>query len=155
MADLQRARSALQALRATHVAELKKRDKDMEAMRERWSKLADSQLKIVNIPSGMTWSGGVQPAAANALVAHEGEVAGVMMMASGRKEEKGAGGLAEVALEEAEKVCGVLREENGELKGLVVDTANAVRKILHRAISVDPDDVEFVGFPVLTWVYQM
>jgi hypothetical protein len=152
MSDLQRARSALQALRATHVAELKKRDKEMETMRERWYKLADSQLKIANIPSGMTWSGGVQPAA-NARVALEegGEVPG--------RKEGGGGGLAEVALEEAEKVCGLLKVENGELKGLIVDTANAVRKILHRAVSADPDDVDFVCFfffaTPLPWVLQM
>jgi hypothetical protein len=57
MSDLQRARAAVQALRVTHVAEIKKREKEIEAMRERWSKLADAQLRISSLPSGMVFSG--------------------------------------------------------------------------------------------------
>ncbi|KAH9968434.1 hypothetical protein BGW80DRAFT_1338520, partial [Lactifluus volemus] len=136
MADLQRARSSLQALRATHVAELKKRDKDIEAMRERWSKLADSQLKIANLPSGMS----IQPANALALGAEDGKA--VFLPAPGK-------GLAESALEEAEKTCKLLRDENGELRALVVDTTNAVNKILHKTVSADPDDLE-VPAPLAT-----
>ncbi|KAI0291527.1 Afadin and alpha-actinin-binding-domain-containing protein [Multifurca ochricompacta] len=124
ISDLQRTRSSLQALRATHVAELKKRDKEIEAMRERWSKLSDSQLKMGNVPSGMT----IQPA--NALALDGGTL------------QKGKG-LVDTALEGAEKACVQLRDENAELKGLIVDTANAVRKILHKAVSPDPDDLEF------------
>jgi hypothetical protein len=33
------------------------------------------------------------------------------------------------------------------LRGLIVDTANAVRKILDKAVSADSDDVEFVYPP--------
>ncbi|KAI0259428.1 Afadin and alpha-actinin-binding-domain-containing protein [Gloeopeniophorella convolvens] len=124
MADLQRARSSLQALRATHVAELKKRDNEMEGMRERWSKLSDSQLKIGSLPSSMT----IHPANALAL---DGGMLGTSK------------GLTEAALEEAEKACAQLRGENGELKSLIVDTTNAVRKVLHKAVSADPDDCEF------------
>ncbi|KAI9440811.1 Afadin and alpha-actinin-binding-domain-containing protein [Lactarius indigo] len=127
--DLQRARSSLQALRATHVAELKKRDKEIEAMRERWSKLSDSQLKIGTLPSGMTV---VQPANARVLALDE----------SMSTVERGKG-LVENALEEAESACTRLRDENAELKGLVVDSTNAVRKILHKAVTADPDDHEF------------
>ena len=131
MVDLQRARSSLQALRATHVAELKKRDKEIEAMRERWSKLSDSQLKIGTLPSGMTV---VQQANARVLALDE----------STSTAERGKG-LVERALEEAESACTRLRDENGDLKGLVVDSANAVRRIFHKAVTVDPDDLEFVG----------
>ncbi|KAH9034569.1 Afadin and alpha-actinin-binding-domain-containing protein [Lactarius pseudohatsudake] len=127
--DLQRARSSLQALRATHVAELKKRDKEIEAMRERWSKLSDSQLKIGTLPSGMTV---VQPANARVLALDD----------SMSTAERGKG-LVENALEEAESACTRLRDENAELKGLVVDSANAVRRILHKAVTADPDDHEF------------
>ena len=127
--DLQRARTALQALRATHVAEIKKREKEVEAMRERWSKLADAQLRVASLPSGMVLS----RSAANASVLSDSGCAGV--------EKKG---VVEGALEEAEKAGALLREENRELKGLVVDAANAVRKILHKAVSSDPDDLEFV-----------
>lgn len=136
MGDLQRARTALQALRATHIAEIKKREKEIEAMRERWSKLADAQLRISSLPSGMVFSG--SPANASVLV--EGNVS-----AGGGGSKKGVG-VMEGALEEAEKACAVLREENLELKGLVVDAANAVRKILHKALSSDPDNLEFVRF---------
>jgi hypothetical protein len=128
--DLQRARSSLQALRATHVAELKKRDKEIEAMRERWSKLSDSQLKIGTFPSGMTV---VQPANARVLALDEATSTA----------ERGKG-LVEKLLEEAESACARLRDENAELKGLVVDSANAVRRVLHKAATADPDDIEFV-----------
>ena len=137
MGDLQRARTALQGLRATHVAEIKKREKEIEAMRERWSKLADAQLRISNLPSGMIFSG--SPANASVLV--EGNVS------AGGGSRKGVG-VVEGALEEAEKARVALREENLELKGLVVEAANAVRKILHKAVSSDPDNLEFVRFIV-------
>ena len=139
--DLQRARSSLQALRATHVAELKKRDKEIEAMRERWSKLSDSQLKIGTLPSGMTV---VQPANARVLAVDE----------STTTVEKGKG-LVERLLEEAESACARLRDENTELKGLVVDSTNAVRRILHKAVTADPDDIEFVRglFVSLSFLY--
>lgn len=136
MGDLQRARTALQALRATHVAEIKKREKETEAMRERWSKLADAQLRISSLPSGMVFLG----SPANAPVLIEGSVS------VGGGSKKGTVGVVEGALEEAENARAVLSEENLELKGLVVDAANAVRKILHKAISSDPDNLEFVRF---------
>ncbi|KAH9973581.1 hypothetical protein BGW80DRAFT_1308306 [Lactifluus volemus] len=135
MADLQRARSSLQAL-PRHVAELKERDKDIKAMRECWSKLADSQLKIANFPSGM----GIQPANALALGAEDGKVG---LLPAPCK------GLAESALEEAEKTCKLLRDENGELRALVVDTTNVVNKIVHKTVSADPDDLE-VPAPLAT-----
>jgi hypothetical protein len=53
-------------------------------------------------------------------------------------------------LEEAEKASVGLKEENRELKALIVDTANAVRKILHKTVSSDPDDLEFVCPPLLS-----
>jgi hypothetical protein len=141
MGDLQHARAALQALRATHVAEIKRREKEIEAMRERWSKLADAQLKIASLPSGMVVSSSLQPLQpANAPALLSGVDGGAMQLQKG-----GLAGLVEGQLEEAEKACARLREENGELKGLVVDAANAVRKIMHKAVSnSDSDDLEFV-----------
>ena len=148
--DLQRARTALQALRATHVAEIKRREKEAEGMRERWSKLSDAQLKIGTLPSGIALSGGggssrlLQPANASALMG-SGSGSGSGPGSDGEAVQKGRG-IPDVALEEAEKACAGLRGENGELKALVVDAANAVRKILHKALSSDPDDLEFVCF---------
>jgi hypothetical protein len=143
MGDLQRARTALQALRATHVAEIRKREKEIEAVRERWSKLADAQLRISSVPSGMVFLG----SAANASVLVEGGGNGSIGSGGGGGggQKKGVG-VVEGALEEAEKARAALGEENLELKGLVVDAANAVRKILHKAVSSDPDDLEFVSF---------
>ena len=112
------------------MAELKKRDKEIEAMRERWSKLSDSQLKIGTLPSGMTV---VQPA--NARVLSQDETTSTA--------ERGKG-LVEKLLEEAESASARLRAENVELKRLVVDSANAVRRILHKAVTADPNDIEFV-----------
>ena len=138
--DLQRARTALQALRATHVAEIKRREKEIEGIRERWSKLSDAQLKIGTVPSGMSVSSScLQPANASALVrlSDGAAIAGDAAAQKGRA-------IHDVALEEAEKACVGLREQNGELKALVVDAANAVCKILHKALSSGPDDLEFV-----------
>ena len=131
----------MQALRAMHVAEIKKREKEIEAMRERWSKLANAQLRILNLLSGMVFSG----LPANVPVLVEGNVS------AGGGSKKGAGvgvgvRVVEGALEEAEKACAVLREENLELGGLVVDATNAVRKILHKAVSFDPDNLSLYVF---------
>jgi len=77
---------------------------------------------------------------ANAPVFVEGNVS------AGGGSKKGVG-VVEGALEEAEKTRAVLREENLELKGLVVDAANAVRKILHKAVSSDPGQSGICTFP--------
>jgi hypothetical protein len=108
-------------------------------MRERWSKLADAQLKIGSLPSGMMATSCVQPANASVLGADSTGAAG----AGAAMGQKGLG-LVEAALEEAEKASVGLKVENRDLKALIVDAANAVRKILHKTVSPDPDDLEFV-----------
>jgi len=154
--DLQRARTALQALRATHVAEIKRREKEIEAIRERWSKLSDAQLKIGTMPSGMSVSSScLQPANASALVRWS-DGAAAAAAAGDAAAQKGRA-IHDVALEEAEKACVGLREQNGELKALVVEAANAVCKILHKALSSDPDDLEFVrpsSSSLFLWVVE-
>jgi hypothetical protein len=114
-------------------------------MRERWSKLADAQLKIGSLPSGMMATSCVQPANASVLGADSTGAAGAAGSsgAGAVVGQKGLG-LVEAALEEAEKASVGLKEENRELKALIVDAANAVRKILHKTLSSDPDDLEFV-----------
>ena len=130
----------MQALHVMHIAEIKKREKEIEAMHEWWSKLANAQLRISNLPSGMVFLG----LPANAPVLVEGNVS------AGGGSKKGAGvgvrvRVVEGALEEAEKAHAVLREENLELGGLV-DATNAVRKILHKAVSFDPDNLSLYVF---------
>jgi hypothetical protein len=115
----------MQSLRSTTNAEIKKREKEVERMAERWSKLSDSQMKLGGVRSGMTMT-----------------CANVQAL-EGREVGKG---LVDAALEEAEDACKRLREENTEVKALVVDVANAVQKILHKATSQDPDDFDYVRF---------
>ncbi|KAI0036208.1 Afadin and alpha-actinin-binding-domain-containing protein [Vararia minispora EC-137] len=120
--ELQRTRSAMQSLRATHAAETKKKEKEVERMTERWSKLSDSQLKLGNVRSGITMT------CANA------------QAVEGREVGKN---LVDSVLEDAEEVCRRLKEEHVGVKALVVDIAKAVQKILYKATSLDPDDFDY------------
>ncbi|KAI0318772.1 Afadin and alpha-actinin-binding-domain-containing protein [Amylostereum chailletii] len=124
--ELQRTRTTLQALRATHQAELKKKEKEVERMAERWSKLSDTQLKVGTLRSGMTMTG-----------------ANVQIVEGSASTSIKSRGIVEVALEQAEEACKQLREENVALKVLVVDVANAVQKILHKAVTEDPDNFDY------------
>ncbi|KAI0058856.1 hypothetical protein BV25DRAFT_1993962 [Artomyces pyxidatus] len=126
--ELQRTRTSLQAVRATHQAELKKKEKEAERMVEKWSKLSDAQLKLGTVASGML---SVRAANADILEGTANDILG-----KGRS-------LVDTALEQAEEACKRLREENTELKNLIIDIANAVRKVLHKAVSEDPDDFDF------------
>ncbi|KAG5644872.1 hypothetical protein DXG03_007513 [Asterophora parasitica] len=112
-AELQRTRTLLQGVRATHQAELKKKEKDVERMSEKWSKLADAQAKLMAVPSGMR--------CANAVLATGSQTIG-----------KGKSFL-EIALEEAEKARGQLGEENLVLRRVVMAAVNDVQAILHQA----------------------
>ena len=98
-------------------------------MSERWSKLSDTQLKLGSVGSGMTVR------SANSAIV-EGRPEAVL----GRGK-----GLVETALDEAEKASRELREENGELKALIVDVTNAIQKILHKALGGETDDDNQVG----------
>lgn len=111
--ELQRTRTTLQGIRATHQSELKKKEKETERMSEKWSKLADAQLKLMTIPSGMR--------CANVAVVEGSEIIG-----------KGQGFL-EVALEEAEKARGLLFEENMTLRKLVLTAINRAQSITRQA----------------------
>ena len=97
-------------------------------MAERLSKLADTQLKIHTIPARMTMSSPAIPSAAvNAHILEGGQKAFI-----------------DAALEASESAAKQLREENAGLRQLVLDSANAVRKILHKATVPDPDDFIYV-----------
>lgn len=62
-------------------------------------------------------------------------------------------GVLECALEEAEEACGRLREENAEVKGLVVDVTNTVQRILQKALGKDPDGEDAVRVLTLSGVW--
>lgn len=83
-------------------------------MLERWSKLADSQLKLgATVPSSIKF--------ANAQVVEASEV---------QLRGKGKGFLEE-ALEQAEQARNDLAGENRMLKGLVISAGNELQKIMH------------------------
>lgn len=113
-------------MRQTHAAEVKRREKENERMVERWAKLAESQLKIASIPSGMTFHpfhAKAQPNthfwANSAVATKDGEVIG-----------RGPD-LLETALEEAEQNRKGLEEENRRMQAVVVDCANQLARMLN------------------------
>ncbi|KIJ65501.1 hypothetical protein HYDPIDRAFT_174941 [Hydnomerulius pinastri MD-312] len=112
-AELQRTRTSLQALRATHATELKKKEKDLERMVEKWSKLADSQTKLSTASAGMSIRG------ANAEPSLGSEMVG-----------KGKGYL-EVALEHAESSRAELLDETTRLRRLILVSANRLQSLIH------------------------
>ena len=123
-AELQRTRTSLQAIRATHQSELKKKEKEVERMVEKWSKISDAQVKLMTIPSGMR--------CANVDIVEGSEVLG-----------KGKGFL-EVALEQAEQARNQLGEDNTCLRRLVLTTVNEVQSILHQTRSLVSENEEEV-----------
>ncbi|KAJ6581800.1 Afadin and alpha-actinin-binding-domain-containing protein [Mycena capillaripes] len=113
LAELQRARTALQAVRATHHSELKKKEKEVERMTERWGKLADVQAKLSTASSGLR--------CANLKIVDGTEVAG-----------KGTG-LVDLALEQAEEARQRLSQENTRLRGLLLGAVNEAQSMLYQA----------------------
>ncbi|CAK5267563.1 unnamed protein product [Mycena citricolor] len=120
--ELQRMRTALQAVRSAHQAELKKKDKDVERMAERWNKLADIQSKVAGSSSGLRCS--------NLIVVENGSVS-----------ERGRGsGVVETALQQSEETRRILGEENAKLRGLLLGAVNQAQTMLHQArVSEEPE----------------
>ncbi|KAF8448876.1 Afadin and alpha-actinin-binding-domain-containing protein [Boletus edulis BED1] len=112
-AELQRTRTLLQALRATHAAELKKREKEIERMVEKWTKLVDSQSKSSTTSPGMVIRG------ANAEVA-----SGMELLGKGK-------GYLEVALEHADSSRKELLDETTRLRRLILVSANRLQSMIH------------------------
>jgi hypothetical protein len=125
-AELGRTRSAVQALRATHLSELRKRDKDLERMAEKCSKVSDAQLKMSSFSAGLTITGA---RCANALAADgQGELLG------------SARNYLEVALEEADRSRALLAEENDTLRRLLLRAVNEGQDVMHELrIAADPE----------------
>ncbi|KAM5541484.1 hypothetical protein V8D89_005038, partial [Ganoderma adspersum] len=114
-AELQRTRTTLQSLRATHQTEIKKLEKEKERMVERWTKLSDSQLKVGSLPAGLT--------CANLAVV---EASDVQLRGKGQ-------GFLDVALEQAESARKELLEQNRRLRGLLLNTVNGLQSVLYGA----------------------
>ncbi|KJA23480.1 hypothetical protein HYPSUDRAFT_137499 [Hypholoma sublateritium FD-334 SS-4] len=122
--ELQRTRALLQGVRATHVAELKKKEKEVERTLEKWQKLADAQNRISAAQTGLRY--------ANASIIEGTEIVG-----------KGQGFL-DIALEQAEQARAHLGDENLLLRKLLLRVVNEMQIILHQAkrIAVGDDIVE-------------
>ena len=112
-AELQRTRTTLHALRATHQTEIKKLEKEKERMVERWSKLSDTQLKVASLRAGFT--------CANLDVV---EASDVQLRGKGQ-------GFLDVALDQAETARKELFEQNRKLRGLLLSAANQLQSVLH------------------------
>ncbi|KAF9474824.1 hypothetical protein BDN70DRAFT_884425 [Pholiota conissans] len=111
--ELQRTRTLLQGVRATHHAELKKKEKEIERIMDKWQKLADVQSKVSAAPSGIRCS--------NTAVLDGAEV-----LDRGRS-------FLDIALEQAEQARAQLGDENLLLRKLLVCAVNEIQSILHQA----------------------
>ncbi|KAI0954591.1 hypothetical protein AcW1_006435 [Taiwanofungus camphoratus] len=115
VAELQRTRTSMQALRTAHQTEIKKIEKEKERMTEKWSKIADAQLKLGATTSGLR--------CANSEVV---DAPDVQIRGKGK-------GFLEVALEQAEQARKELFEQNARLRGLILSAANEMQSVLHNA----------------------
>ncbi|KAF8216749.1 Afadin and alpha-actinin-binding-domain-containing protein [Mycena galopus ATCC 62051] len=113
LGELQRARTSMQAVRATHQTELKKKEKEVERIVERWGKLADMQAKLSSAASGLR--------CANIKV-----VVGTEVLGKGPE-------LVELALEQAEDARQRLSQENTSLRGLLLGAVNEAQSMLYLA----------------------
>ncbi|KAK7685742.1 hypothetical protein QCA50_011088 [Cerrena zonata] len=123
-AELQRTRTALQSLRLAHQTEIKKIEKEKERVLERWSKVADNQLKLGSESSRIRF--------ANSQVV---EASDVQLRGKGQ-------GLLEAALEQSEHSRNQLADEVRSLRGIVISTANELQRILQIARSISLSEVQ-------------
>ncbi|KAF7308944.1 hypothetical protein MKEN_01094900 [Mycena kentingensis (nom. inval.)] len=121
--ELQRARSALQSVRATHHAEMKKKEKEVERMAERWTKLADMQAKVGAAGSGLRCAN---------LKAVEGSGA----------DARGTPSLEENALRQSEEARQRLGEDNAHLRSLLLGAVNEAQAMLYQARSPEREKDE-------------
>ncbi|KAJ3966153.1 Afadin and alpha-actinin-binding-domain-containing protein [Lentinula raphanica] len=111
-AELQRTRSALQTIRATHQAELKKKEKEIERTMDRWTKISDAQAKLSSTASGLRFGPSINAAVDPA----------VPVFGKGKS-------YLEVALEEAEKAREQLGKDNLGLRKMLLKAVNEVQNI--------------------------
>ncbi|KAJ3876796.1 Afadin and alpha-actinin-binding-domain-containing protein [Lentinula edodes] len=130
-AELQRTRSALQTIRATHQAELKKKEKEIERAMERWHRISDAQAKLGATASGMRFIGSV-----NTVVEPVVPIVG-----------RGKSYL-EIALEEAEKAREQLSKDNLGLKKMLLKAVNEIRNIAFEMTPSLREPTNEIEFPV-------
>jgi arginine utilization protein RocB len=104
----------------TYQAEIKKKEKEVERVLEKWQKVADSQTKLGSIQSGMR--------CANVTVLGGAQVVG-----------RGLGFL-DIALEQAEQARNHLSDDNLLLRKVILKTINELQSLQHKARSMLPGD---------------
>ncbi|KAG6879947.1 hypothetical protein C0992_009305 [Termitomyces sp. T32_za158] len=134
-AELQRTRTLLQGVRAIHQTELKKKEKDIERMAEKWSKIADAQAKLMTIPSGL-------------------QCANVSVLAGSEKIGNHSSFL-EIALEEAEKARSQLAAENHSLRRLILAAVNEMQSALHHVRPPTAENAEEPAPLTLTTLFPL
>lgn len=102
-------------------------------MSEKWTKLAEAQTKLLSAPSGMI------------RCANVGIVDGLEVLGKGQ-------GYLEVALEQAEKACSELGEDNLKLRKLVLSAVNEVQSVVHQAKgTISNNELDKVCVPSTFW----
>jgi hypothetical protein len=114
----------VQALRATHQAELKKKEKEVEKMADKWAKLSDAQAKLSSLPSGFKSSNS-------------------RTVTGGAPVSKGSS-LLEVAAQEAEKARVQITTECTGLKRVVLNAVNELQEVLHLLRDGDEQEVRLL-----------
>jgi hypothetical protein len=112
IAELQRSRSAIQGVRAAHQTEIKKKEKEIERMVERWTKLADMQSRLTTTSAGLRCSN--------------------LAVSTGSTIDGKNKSLLETALNDAESSRSQLSDENLYLRKLALSAYNEAQDILHR-----------------------
>jgi hypothetical protein len=125
LAELQRTRTSLQYLRSTTQNELKRKDREVERVLDRWNKVADTQVKLSNAQSGLRCAN----------------------FAVGNDEQARGKGLMEVALEQVEEARGELVKENEGFRTVLLGTANALQGMVYNVKGLAAEaHLEEVGF---------
>lgn len=110
----------MQGFRTSNQAELKRKEKEIERIMERWQKLADLQSKVGAAQSGIK--------CANASV-----VDGVQAVGKGQ-------GFLDIALEQAEQARRYLSDENLFLRKLALKAVNELHSLLHKTQRMLPGE---------------
>ncbi|KAF8505061.1 Afadin and alpha-actinin-binding-domain-containing protein [Gautieria morchelliformis] len=117
VSELQRTRTSLQYLRSTTQNELKRKDKEVERVLDRWNKVSDAQIKLSGTESGLR-------CANNAV---------------GGEEYPKSKGLMEEALDQAEVARRELVKENEGFRSVILGTANALQSMVYNVKGFSTD----------------
>ena len=131
LSELQRTRTSLQYLRSTTQNELKRKEKEVERVLDRWNKVSDAQIKLAGAQSGLHCAN----------------------FAVGGEECMEGKGLMEEALEQAEEARKELVKENEGFRSVILGTANALQSMVYNVKGLGVDvHVETVSFGY--WCYR-